>query len=827
MRNMAGLAKRIVIGGIKAVALFIVFSFLFLATSTAVEYASYKANEAADVGDGILVQVPYSRMGDTASYSLSFKNYTYKNPVYKKELYRIHFGESLINENIADAFGFREPLLRIDESFNYSLSGSDSFPSDFFTAFDDNYYISYRNTTYYLNGSGYLAQRNREDVYSTNSDGIKPEVMERQYDYGYGLGGWEWAMWGQGCNFSYNLSAEEYLEYDIAGSYKVDNCKIINGYVCVSETEEYDYRLDHENQFCSDNPFTTYFVRYEGEAKGVHEEVKIWRSSGSPYIILKETNVTVTNAAGNIIDEIYTQLVFNEINVGSVLVPWANSKFGWMPPQMDGNGLINQDLDWQPMFMEIAPQDGEGCELAYLLSEVITNILNDPLIGFSEYLASHPGAYLQSAYYNRFEDNDYLQRYGLLLGTTGEQETETHSWHLIFSDEGGSGYSAFSNKTILKAIPELVLAVENSEEYPFSAIPMQAPITSGKAPTIQSAIEVWRRDASDYFSNMNVTLLTWGVEDFWLYDSYARNPNFPWRELFCFSSVCIGYYYNGWEVEQSLLSQNTTYTSRVEESCIKINASNGKTNTLGEYQIVYQPDLSSDPSNPYGGTQVSGTQSKQNGEYYVPAESSYPPSWFRLSIQSIEKTAIGFSIVGALAVIVYFTSSLKYGISKMFFFPLFSKTLKDNALTHRTRSRIFKIIQSESGANISDIMKKADIAWGEAVHHLDVLESGGYVMSMKRGRSRRYFIKEGTQDYAAREISVVMRNRTAELIYNSIKRTPGINQRQLAEIAGIKHPAAIWHIKQLKGVGLVEERKEGRYTKYFPASAAGSTFGNN
>jgi len=83
----------------------------------------------------------------------------------------------------------------------------------------------------------------------------------------------------------------------------------------------------------------------------------------------------------------------------------------------------------------------------------------------------------------------------------------------------------------------------------------------------------------------------------------------------------------------------------------------------------------------------------------------------------------------------------------LLFFPLYSRLTKTDIEKdieqHSMRGRIYQYIVDNPGANFSRIIKDVEAGNGTTSYHLDVLESKGFIKSVKQGLKKFYF-KSGT-----------------------------------------------------------------------------------
>ncbi|PKK86292.1 MAG: hypothetical protein CVT48_01795 [Thermoplasmata archaeon HGW-Thermoplasmata-1] len=804
--------KALAVTGI-TLAVLIAFPFV----SLGVHFAEMKINEAN--GDGVRIIVPYSKLGDVAGYSLSFQNHTYTEPLYKKEWYTIevdNFGER-IEEN---AFGVREKIVSINESFNYTVKSEDTVtPEIFEKTWHGKTNVIEKSTRYYLNESCNLANYDERYVRDSGSGSEwYTESDARMVDYGYGA--WNWypsAMWYQGGSIVLDITYRSYAAWE--GT----EVKIINGQKCVSLEEERTFTVGNAPD--GDRSFETYAVNSSRGEVFVKEITKTWWSSESPYFVLREVFATVTGQDDSVIDEIATRLVLS-YSPGGEAVPWADGRLRFWSL---GEGMQNSMFDWEKSSVHGIPQDGKDCELDYTLNQAFESVLADPDMSLQKYLRDNPDAYLQGAYYKELFPTTEDDFSALCYFSSIPLRNKTCSWLMIFSDGAYSdkGYLCYSNKTIplgesaklTISIPDEVKRTENSEISSCGVIMLPAPERFEEMPTLSSAIRAWKERGDPKYTSNCANMFSFGVDGFSRYrnyDFYNANYTDSQREQI-HHEIKVGYtnfYGDYWNSGLPPTEIPPRYGYEIEDSTLRFNCSNGRLMRLWEYtsNSYYPfgwPLLSVDDS----GFSYENSGASDNSGSSLSYGSSAPP-WFSLSVQSIEKTAIGFSAAGFLALVAYLLPSIKYGFAKVFIVPLYCRKHKGGVLDHGIRARMLELVGKEGGLNITALRKNLGIGWGETVYHLDVLQREGYLLSIKHGRSRRFFVS-GEKDYWKQQQDAVLKEATSRYIYDFIMRNPGAIQRSVADHMGISHPAVNWHVGRLKSVDLVSEKRDGRTIRYF------------
>jgi outer membrane protein assembly factor BamB/predicted transcriptional regulator len=139
-----------------------------------------------------------------------------------------------------------------------------------------------------------------------------------------------------------------------------------------------------------------------------------------------------------------------------------------------------------------------------------------------------------------------------------------------------------------------------------------------------------------------------------------------------------------------------------------------------------------------------------------------------------------------------------------FFFLLYSRIKKVEALDHYTRGRIMGYLQANPGEHYNSIREELGIQNGVLAYHLKVLEREGYIRS-RRDRILKRFYPSGTK--VPEPISV------EEQIIGAIRRNPGITQIEIAEKTGLA-PSTIHRVlHQQEQAGAVVLVRDGRLVR--------------
>lgn len=149
--------------------------------------------------------------------------------------------------------------------------------------------------------------------------------------------------------------------------------------------------------------------------------------------------------------------------------------------------------------------------------------------------------------------------------------------------------------------------------------------------------------------------------------------------------------------------------------------------------------------------------------------------------------------------------------------PLASRLQRSDLLENETRRKIYELIDEEPGINLRGLADEVDVAWGTLLHHLKKLEDNHLVKSERYGKYRRFFKNGSTYTEAEQERLAALSKPSTARVAEYILQNPGANQSEIGDQIGVTASTILFHVKRLKEVGLVEEKREGRYVHYYPS----------
>ncbi len=167
-----------------------------------------------------------------------------------------------------------------------------------------------------------------------------------------------------------------------------------------------------------------------------------------------------------------------------------------------------------------------------------------------------------------------------------------------------------------------------------------------------------------------------------------------------------------------------------------------------------------------------------------------------------------------------FASSISIERSRFAILSLFIifyvKLRKEDVLEQFTRGRIYGYIEMNPGEHFGAIRKALSLSNGNAVYHLRVLESQGYLVSKSDGMYKRFYPKGAIlpPDNSAPLPEIHQR------ILSCIGEASGISQKEIASLLGLRQSTLEYQLRKLLKASLIRRERKGRQVAYYPVKNA-------
>lgn len=146
---------------------------------------------------------------------------------------------------------------------------------------------------------------------------------------------------------------------------------------------------------------------------------------------------------------------------------------------------------------------------------------------------------------------------------------------------------------------------------------------------------------------------------------------------------------------------------------------------------------------------------------------------------------------------------------------LFSRQTGD-VLKHKRRAILYGVVLSNPGATFSEVCRKADVPFGAARHHLNVLVRAGLIAERPHKGTLRFFENHGKYDKTWTDV-VALRKPELDMIYRWLQDHPGASQSDvLTAMAqhGWSRSTTQHRLGRLVENGVVVATKMSRTTRY-------------
>lgn len=150
----------------------------------------------------------------------------------------------------------------------------------------------------------------------------------------------------------------------------------------------------------------------------------------------------------------------------------------------------------------------------------------------------------------------------------------------------------------------------------------------------------------------------------------------------------------------------------------------------------------------------------------------------------------------------------------LLFAPFYTRFHRGQILEHGVRETIYGYVEENPGAHLRGIKRGLSLHHGTLLHHLQMLESHGYLKSVRDGMYRRYFVTGAAPRFEGQEI-------LAAQVEQFLKDHPGATNAQVAQALAKRPSLTYYHVQRLEQAGRVRKERDGREVRlYFQARFA-------
>ena len=139
----------------------------------------------------------------------------------------------------------------------------------------------------------------------------------------------------------------------------------------------------------------------------------------------------------------------------------------------------------------------------------------------------------------------------------------------------------------------------------------------------------------------------------------------------------------------------------------------------------------------------------------------------------------------------------------------------DDVLENENRNKIIDLILKEPGIHFNELLRKTEIAAGNLVWHLDILETYKVVGKKRIGNFIAYFPYYQKNPISNLDLQLSKSKLTLEIL-EMIEKEPGLWNSIITKHFKVDHKTIQYHINKLKDLNLINFKSEGRKKKIFP-----------
>jgi len=207
--------------------------------------------------------------------------------------------------------------------------------------------------------------------------------------------------------------------------------------------------------------------------------------------------------------------------------------------------------------------------------------------------------------------------------------------------------------------------------------------------------------------------------------------------------------------------------------------------------------------------------------YNLQADTEYFVTFFEVSDIFDNWLLVIILIVGAIGI-----ASLAILISKKDYFQyLKTRTVPiekgahrlslEDVLENENRNKIIDLILKEPGVHFNELLRKTEIAAGNLVWHLDILETYKVVGKKRIGNFIAYFPYYQKNPISNLDLQLSKSKLTLEIL-EMIEKEPGLWNSIITKRFKVDHKTIQYHVSKLKDLNLVHFKSDGRKKKIFP-----------
>ncbi len=172
-------------------------------------------------------------------------------------------------------------------------------------------------------------------------------------------------------------------------------------------------------------------------------------------------------------------------------------------------------------------------------------------------------------------------------------------------------------------------------------------------------------------------------------------------------------------------------------------------------------------------------------------------------------------IIGALALSPAFVLPVEifFAVKLLSFFG-FKRIARSNILTSTVRNTLFSLIRNRPGISFVDLSQEMGISRGALTYHLTLMRVSGKIILLKDHGSLSYFENSGRYGDGEQKVMRYLHQDMDKKILLSLANNPLMSRTDFEKMLGVSGPTVSWHMKRLIDDGILNVRKDGRFSRY-------------
>jgi len=139
----------------------------------------------------------------------------------------------------------------------------------------------------------------------------------------------------------------------------------------------------------------------------------------------------------------------------------------------------------------------------------------------------------------------------------------------------------------------------------------------------------------------------------------------------------------------------------------------------------------------------------------------------------------------------------------------------DDVLENENRNKIIDLILKEPGIHFNELLRKTEIAAGNLVWHLDILQTYKVVGKKRIGNFMAYFPYYQKNPISNLDLKLSKSKLTLDIL-EMIEKEPGLWNSLITKHFKVNHKTIQYHINKLNDLNLIQFKSEGRKKKIYP-----------